>query len=133
MPDDDPEESVRILTEVGNWLKRNGDTIYPSDRCQPRRSNYASFTRKGNTLYMHVHFWPGDYVVVAGLKTQVKAARFLASNQKIEFQQDRFRVRLTGLPAKAPDHPVTTIALECESEPTQDNIFVRNEKPRENV
>jgi len=28
---------------------------------------------------------------------------------------------------------MTTIALECEGEPTLDNIFVRNEKPREKV
>jgi alpha-L-fucosidase len=37
------------------------------------------------------------------------------------------------LPAEAPDHPVTTIALECDSEPTQDNIFVRKEKQRDEV
>jgi alpha-L-fucosidase len=114
-------------------MRRNGDSIYGSDPCQPRRSNYASFTRKGNTLYMHVHFWPGDYAVVAGLQAQVKAARFLASGEKINFQQDKYRVRLAGLPAEAPDHPVTTIALECDAEPTQDNIFVRKEKPREGV
>ncbi len=125
-----PEESVRVLTEVGQWMRRNGDSIYASDHCQPRRSNYASFTRKGNTLYMHVHFWPGDYVVMAGLQAQVKSARFFASGEKITFQQDKYRVRLTGLPTEAPDHPVTTIALECDAEPTQDNIFVRQEKPR---
>jgi hypothetical protein len=34
------------------------------------------------------------------------------------------------LPSKAPDSPVTTIAIECESEPTQDTDFVRREKPR---
>ena len=119
-----------MLTEVGQWMRRNGDSIYASDHCQPRRSNYASFTRKGNTLYMHVHFWPGDYVVVAGLQAQVKSARFFASGEKITFQQDKYRVRLTGLPTEAPDHPVTTIALECDAEPTQDNIFVRQEKPR---
>jgi alpha-L-fucosidase len=80
-----------------------------------------------------VHFWPGDYVVVAGLQAQVKSARLLASGEKLIFQQDKFRVRLTGLPAEAPDHPVTTIALECDSEPTQDNIFVRKEKQRDEV
>jgi len=128
-----PEDSVRVLTEVGQWMRRNGDTIYNSDPCQPRRSNYASFTRKGNTLFMHAYFWPGDYVAIAGLQTQVKSARFFASGQKIDFQQDPYRVRLTGLPAEAPDHPVTTIALECDTEPTQDNIFVRNEKPRDGV
>ena len=36
-----PEESVRILTAVGKWMDRNGDTIYQSEMCQPRRSNYA--------------------------------------------------------------------------------------------
>src|SRR6266480_2125952 len=128
-----PEDSVRVLTEVGQWLRRNGEAIYGSDPCQPRRSNYASFTRKGNTLFMHVHFWPGNYVAIAGLQTRVKSARFLASGKKIDFQQDPYRVRLTSLPEEAPDHQVTTLALECDAEPTQDNIFVREEKPRDGV
>jgi alpha-L-fucosidase len=126
-----PDESVRVLTEVGQWMHRNGESIYQSDPCQPRHSEYASFTRKGNTLYMHVHFWPGDYAVVAGLKTPVKVVSLLANGQKVDFQQDRFRVRLTGLPAAAPDLPVTTIALECDGEPVQDTMFVRQERPRE--
>src|SRR3979411_2110910 len=99
--------------------------MYTSEHCQPRRSNYASFTRKGNTLYMHVHFWPGDTVALAGLKTAVKSARPLASGNEVKFQQDRFRVRFTGLPEQAPDHPITTIAIECEAEPAQDTDFVR--------
>src|SRR5258706_10400135 len=125
-----PDESVRILTEVGDWMQRNGDTIYTSETCQPRRSNYASFTRKGNTLYMHVHYWPGPTVVVAGLMNKVKSARLMAGNREVKFDQDPYRVRLTGLPQQPPDHPVTTFALELDGEPKQDNIFVRKEKPR---
>src|SRR5262245_59115220 len=49
-----PEESVKIMTAVGKWMERNGQSIYMTERCQPRRSNFASFTRKGDTLYMHV-------------------------------------------------------------------------------
>src|SRR5580704_15951255 len=44
-----PEDSVRIMTAVGKWMARNGDTIYKSEPCQVRRSNYAEFTRRGNT------------------------------------------------------------------------------------
>jgi alpha-L-fucosidase len=128
-----PEESVRILNEVGQWMQRNGHTIYGSDQCQVRRNNYASFTRKGNTLYMHVHFWPGETVAMSGLMTGVKSARLLATDKKVQFEQDKFRVRFTGLPSTPPDHPITTIAIECESVPTQDSIFVRNQKPREGV
>jgi alpha-L-fucosidase len=128
-----PEESVRIFKEVGQWMAHNGETIYTAEPCRVRRSNYANFTRKGNTLYMHIYFWPGDTAALAGLMTGVRSARMFATGQKVAFEQDRFRVRFTGLPAEAPDHPVTTIAIECESEPTQDTDFVRRERPRNGV
>ena len=128
-----PEDSVRVLTEVGQWMSRNGEGIRTTDRCQVGNSDYAGFTRRGNALYMHVYFWPDDTVSLAGLMTRVKSARFLANSQKVNFVQDRFRVRFTGLPREAPDHPLTTIAIECEAEPTQDTEFVRRERPRNDV
>lgn len=128
-----PPESVRVLTEVGRWMDTNGDTIYKSDLCQPRRSNYASFTRTGNTLFMHVHFWPGEDVSISGLTAKVKSAHLVKTKQAVKFTQDAYRVHLVGLPAHAPDSPVTTIALECEAEPRQDTNFVRKEKPRGGV
>jgi alpha-L-fucosidase len=128
-----PPESAKILTEVGNWMATSGSTIYGSDVCQPRRSSYASFTRKGNTLFMHVHFWPGNYVAIGGLTNKVLRARVLKTGTAIQFTQDGFQTRFNGLPMEAPDSPVTTIAIECEGEPRQDNIRVRNSKPRGTV
>jgi alpha-L-fucosidase len=125
-----PEESVRIFSSVGKWLARNGATIYQSEKCQPGRSNYASFTRKGNTLYMHVYYWPGETVSLGGLRNQVKSVRLFAGGQEVKFDQDNFRVRMTGLPEKAPDDPVTTIAIECDGEPKQESDYVRKERPR---
>jgi alpha-L-fucosidase len=128
-----PEESVRVLQEVGRWMQRNGESIYGSSPCRVGTSNYADFTRKANTLYMHVYFWPGETVTLSGLMTRVKSARLFASNRAIDFQQDRYRVRFMGLPPEAPDQPVTTLAIECEGEPVQDSEFVRREKPRGGV
>ena len=125
-----PEESVKILQQSGHWMQRNGEAIYGSELCRANTSNYADFTRKGNTLYMHVYFWPGETVAISGLRTRVKSARLFASKQAVNFEQDRFRVRFTGLPADAPDQPVTTLAIECEGEPVQDTEFVRRERPR---
>ncbi len=125
-----PEESVRILTTVGKWMDKNGVSIYDTEVCQPRRSNYASFTRKGNTLYMHIHFWPGSTAAIGGLMNQVRSAKMLATGQEVKFEQDKFRVRFVNLPANPPDDPVTTIAIECDGEPKQDNEFVRRERPR---
>ena len=128
-----PPESVRILTEVGSWMRTSGPTIYGSDLCQPRRSAYASYTRKGNTLFMHVHFWPGEYVAITGLKNKVLSARVLKTGQSVNATQDGFQTKLIGLPVEAPDFPVVTIALECDGEPNQDNIYVRTNKPRGSV
>jgi alpha-L-fucosidase len=125
-----PDESIKIMTSVGKWMDRNGASIYDTDPCQPRRSNYASFTRKGNTLYMHVYFWPGSTAVIGGLMSQVKSAKMLATGQDVKFEQEKFRVRFLNLPEHAPDDPVTTIAIECDSEPKQDTDFVRRERPR---
>ncbi|WP_103935230.1 alpha-L-fucosidase [Bryocella elongata] len=128
-----PPETIRVLSEVGRWMDTNGHTIYASDICLPRRSNYASFTRTGNTLFMHVHFWPGEDVSIAGLMVKAKSAKLLKTGQSVTFTQDEFRLHLTGLPMDAPDTPVTTIAIECDGEPTQDTDFVRKNRLRPSV
>jgi len=128
-----PEESTRILTSVGKWMDRNGAAIYRSDKCQPSRSNYATFSRTGNTLYMHVHFWPGETVSLAGMMNKVKSAHLLATGKEVKFDQDDFRTRFTGLPLKAPDDPVTTLAIELDGEPRQDTNHVRKDRPRREV
>jgi len=128
-----PEESIRILTAVGKWMDKNGSTIYGSDPCRVGRSNYLNFTRKGNMLYVHAHFWPGETLVVAGLTNKVLSAKLQVGGRKVEFTQDKFRVRFTGLPAAPPDDPVTTLAVECDSEPAQNMDMVRREKKREGV
>jgi len=125
-----PPESVRILSSVGAWMAKNGKAIYDTDPCQVNRSQVASFTRKGNTLYMHVHFWPGSVVALGGLKSKVLSAKLLAAGTPVKFEQEEYRVQFTGLPAAAPDAPVTTIAIECDGEPRQDMDNVRVNRPR---
>ena len=127
-----PEESVRILTTVGECLSKNDAAIRESDHCQPRRGNYLSFTRKGNTLYAHVHYWPGETVVIGNLLNRVTSVKMFATNTPVKFKQDDFRVRLTGLPKKAPQL-VTTFALECDGEPKQDHEGKRAVKPRAGI
>ncbi|MCK4590409.1 MAG: alpha-L-fucosidase [Candidatus Latescibacteria bacterium] len=128
-----PEESVRILNAVGEWMDKYGETIYAAESCDVKRSLFADFTRKGTTLYLHIHFWPGEEWAIGGLQTRVKSARLLPRGEPVEFEQNEFRVCFKGLPAEAPDDLVSVLALECESVPTQDMIFVRKNMPRGKV
>ncbi len=120
-----PEESTRILTTVGQWLDKNGASIYETQNCNPRRCRFGSFSRKGNTLFLHVAYWPGSTVSIAGLMNKVQSASLLATGQKVTFRQDTYSLSFTGLPENPPSTPITTIAMELDGEPKQDEIFVR--------
>ncbi|MEJ2010469.1 MAG: hypothetical protein P8Z30_20340, partial [Acidobacteriota bacterium] len=138
---------VKVLQAVGKWMDRNGPTIYEAERCRAGGTTYANFTRKGNTLYIHVHFWPGktpaaewlsffrpqSVVAVGGLRTKVLSAKLFASGKKVDFRQDDVSVQFTGLPIQAPDEPVTVIEAQCESEPVVNSLYVREHRERYKV
>ncbi len=142
-----PEESVRILDDVGRGLDRNGSAIYGTERGQFRSGNFANYTRRGNTLYINVYFWPGktpaeqwlsfyqppSVIAIGGLQTRVKSARLLSTGRLVHFEQDRFSVRFTGLPDAPPDSPATVIEAECDSEPVIDHEAIRAQWPRYGV
>jgi len=128
-----PEESVRILTDVGRWMDQHADLIHKAELCNVYRSQVANFTRTGNKLYVHVHFWPGDVVSVGGLSNKVLSAKHYPSGQPVQFHQEDFRVQFTGLPATAPDPLVSVIEVECDGEPKQDMLNIRENRPRREV
>jgi len=125
-----PEESVRILNTIGGWMDKYGHTIYGAEPCDVKRSCFANFTRKGNTLYVHVYFWPGKEWAIGGLRTKVLSAKLLPEGEPVEFEQNEFRVLFKDLPSEAPDNPISVLELECESIPKQDMLFVRKNMPR---
>jgi len=128
-----PPESVQRLMEIGKWMDKHSPTIYETERSQVNDSVMAGFTRKGNTLYVQVYNWPGSTVAVGGIKTKLNSAKLFTTGQAVEVKQEGVRVQFTGLPEKAPEEPISTIAVECEVEPVQDIEWVFKERPRRGV
>jgi alpha-L-fucosidase len=128
-----PDESVEILTNVGRWMDHHADLIHQAERCQVSHSNFADFTRIGNKLYIHVHFWPGETVSIGGLTNKVLSAKLYPSNAPVQFHQEDFRVQFLGLPVNSPDPLVTVIEAECDGEPNQDTLNIRKNRRRGGV
>ena len=142
-----PEESVTVLEAVGKWLDTNGKAIYETEAGNLRASVNANYTRRGNTLYIHQRFWPGHtpaaewvpfyqpeaVIAIGGLKPKVLSAKILKTGQPVQFTQDEFAFRLTGLPVEAPDQPATVIEVECDGEPVIDHEAMRPLWPRYKV
>jgi alpha-L-fucosidase len=98
-----------------------------------KRSEFALFTRQGNTLFIHAYFWPGETLAVGGLQQKVLSAKLYPGGQPVRFEQEQFRVRFLGLPASAPDPIATVLQVECDAEPTQDQNAIRVNRKRESV
>ncbi len=128
-----PEPSIEILTNVGKWMDKHSDLIHKSDPCVVKRSEFALFTRQGNTLFIHAYFWPGDTLAVGGLQQKVLSAKMYTTGQPVKFEQEQWRVRFTGLPATSPNPIATVIAVECDGTPTQDQMAIRVNRKRESV
>ena len=117
-----PEPAVRRLKEMGAWLRSNGDAVYGTQRCRFPHGNIGVYTRRGNTLYTIIYFWPGRTMTVGGAKFKVSAARYLATGRPVKFVQKGSQLIFLDLPETAPDSPVTVIEAECDSEPIQEAL-----------
>ena len=117
-----PSEAVKILGQVGDWMKVNGDSIY-STTASPlnEQPSWGRVTQKGNKLYLHVFDWPKDGKLVVDLPSlTVTNAYLLANSQKLESnwtQTDH------GV-----DPYVTTIHLPSEPIDPIDTVIVLNTK-----
>jgi len=49
-----PEESVRILKEVGKWMKQNHASIYNCGASELHKPDWGRFTQNGKMLYAHL-------------------------------------------------------------------------------
>lgn len=48
-----PEKSVEILSEVGKWLDKNGESIYGCGPANLGKPDWGRYTQKGNQIFAH--------------------------------------------------------------------------------
>lgn len=50
-----PPQSLAILQQIGQWMALNGESIYGCGKAGLDKPDFGRFTRRGNTLYLHVY------------------------------------------------------------------------------
>ena len=112
-----PEESVRILRESGDWLRRNREFLENSDRSPFTWNNWGRVTTKGNRIYLHVVNGTGSRLRMADISNRVLRAFRLDGGQPVRFEQQGDLVTLHDLPHPLSDPICTTFVLEVEGLP----------------
>lgn len=122
---DIPPESARILTDVGGWLEKNGESIFGAERTveMPYQLPWGVCTMKKGHLYLHVLKYPEENHTLRlfNLKIHVKRVSLLATGETLKYMQtyeparneDRFRI---FLPETAPDSADAVIDVEYEGD-----------------
>jgi len=112
-----PEAYKRRLRAVGEWLRRNGESIYGAGAAPISAGHLGLVTAKNNRVYLHIFYWPGKTACVAGIKNRVVKASILATGEEIPFEQREDRLFIFGLPRRPLDPMDTVIVLELEGRP----------------
>ena len=112
-----PQASIDILNKVGEWMKKNGESIYGTTSSPFRELLFGKCTVKGEKIFLHVFNWPSDgSLELNGLKNDVKNAFFLTDrNYQLRFRKEKDAI-IIEVPRKPLDEINTVIVLEIDGE-----------------
>ena len=78
MPDGRIEpRQVQRLREMGQWLKKYGQTIYGTRGGPFKTGSWGASTHKGKTIYVHILNWPGDTLTLPPIPKKIIASSVL--------------------------------------------------------
>jgi alpha-L-fucosidase len=55
-----PADQVKILKKMGQWLEKNGESIYGTRGGPVPNGEWGGMCKKGNKIYVHILNWPED-------------------------------------------------------------------------
>lgn len=107
-----PEHKER-LKQMGEWLTKNGETIYGTRGGPLTPRDWGVTTQKGDKVYVHILDWTDESLILPAWGKRVKAARVFGSKDVVKFSQNEFGITIK-IPASARNEIDTIIELETK-------------------
>lgn len=79
-----PEESVRRLEEIGEWMKVNSASIYNCGHSDYPKPEWGRFTQNGSRLYAHILDENVNAICLPELAGQIDSMRLLQDGSEIK-------------------------------------------------
>ncbi len=116
MPDGtiQPEFESR-LNEIGNWMKKNGETIYGTRGNKIDVQDWGVLTTKNKTWYAHILKSPqsGSVILLPKVKEKVKKCVLFETKKSLSFKQNKEGVSI-DLNGTALDETDTIIEIQIK-------------------
>jgi alpha-L-fucosidase len=92
-----PDESVKILKEVGEWMDDNKESIYGCGSSKLSKPDWGRYTQKGNTMYAHWMYSNLGQLNTKGVPgDKVKHVSLLKSGAELSYQKTWWGNNETG-------------------------------------
>ncbi len=109
-----PQASAKMLRRAGEWLKRNGTSIFGTVRGAIPLHAWGCSTSRPGIHYLHILNWPEDDTLwVAGVGDQVKSVRELTTGAVLPHHLDQGKL-IIALPRELRDPIATVIEIAAE-------------------
>jgi alpha-L-fucosidase len=82
-----PAEALDRLKEMGEWLRKYGDTVYGTTAGDVQAQEWGVTTRKGNRLFVHIFDLKGKELQLP-LECKVTKAVEYSTKNKVQFTQN---------------------------------------------
>ncbi|MDR2750226.1 MAG: alpha-L-fucosidase, partial [Clostridiales bacterium] len=94
-----PEESVKILKDIGAWISRNGKSIYGCGRSGLPKPDSGRITRNGEKLYYHIYESQVGPIQLEGLKKDdIKSMRLISTGSELDLSDSWVLWSYPGIP-----------------------------------
>lgn len=118
-----PEESARMLAEVGGWIKQNEEAVYGTSFSPFPDLTWGYCTSRPGIYYFNIIDWPGNGILrIPDLAKNVEKVSILASGKKLRYTIEGNDI-LVKIPVSAPDPLSTVIKVEYSGEPLIDGTM----------
>jgi alpha-L-fucosidase len=122
-----PEPCPTTLARVGEWLRKNGESIYETELftydLQERGDHrgdwnfHGPLTAKADSLFWLIRRHPGDTATLGGLANKVLSVTRLDNGTPLAFQQSGSRLQIRNIPVLNETGLWPVIRVACEGRP----------------
>ncbi len=104
-------EFINTLKELGEWMNKNGETIYGTRGGPVTPRAWGVTTQKGNKVYVHVLNPEDNNLLIPDFGKKVKNVTFFGSGTKLKYKQDAFGIAIS-VPEGSFDETDTILVME---------------------
>ena len=113
------------LDRIGKWMSKHGEAVYNTKPegiyTTPNQGpcyQYGMFTCRGNTAYLHLFYYPGDYVIISKVGPDIRSAELLTTGEPLRVESiSNARWKISGLPSTPPGDLAPVVKIEFAAPP----------------